>query len=93
MGTFINAYIIKHLQLTADGKKLPLQFIGFEQDEEGIVSYYQCDNVKAFSKLLVLNNLLYKESKQQMGIIHVTVAGRRISAKLNNPSELANFEF
>jgi hypothetical protein len=81
------------LLISTDGKKTSLQFIGYEQQEEGIVSFYQVNNISTVSKIEVTDNILYEYKKEQMGIIHATVGGNRKSSKLNNPDEKASFEF
>ncbi len=93
MNKLVSDYVQKHLQLTVDGKKAALQFLGFEQQEEGIVSFYQVNNISAVKKINISNNILYDYKKEQIGIIHVTVDGNRKSTKLNNPEEKCSFEF
>ena len=93
MNTLVNSYIQKHLLVFADGKPASLQFLGYEQQEEGIVSYYEVKNITSVKKIELINNILYEEKPQQMGIIHVTVKGERKSTKLNNPEEKASFVF
>lgn len=93
MNALVSGYVQKHLQIAADGKKTSLQFIGYEQQEEGIVSFFQVSNIATVSKIDVTNSILYEYKKEQMGIIHVTVGGNRKSFKLNNPDEKASFEF
>lgn len=39
MNKLVNDYVQKHLKIKVQGKSVPLQFIGFEQQEEGIVSF------------------------------------------------------
>jgi hypothetical protein len=93
MGTVVNDYIQKHLSLNTGGKKITLRFIGFEQQEEGIASYFQASNIAAVKNINVFNDLLYDYHKQQMGIVHVTVNGNRKSTRLDNPDANANFVF
>jgi hypothetical protein len=93
MDVLVNNYIQQHLLLQADGKKVVLQYLGFEQQEEGIVSFFQAANINSLKKLDITNNLLYEYKTEQLGIIHVTVNGNRKSTKLNNPDALASFSF
>lgn len=93
MCTMVNDYIQKHLVVTADGKKVTLQFVGFEQQEEGIISYFQADAIASVKNIRVFDDLLYDFNAQQMGIIHVTVNGSRKSTRLNNPDANASFAF
>ena len=93
MKTLVNNYIQKHLSINADGKATALQFIGFEQQEEGIISYFEIKNIAGVKKMEVVDTILYEEKPQQMEIIHVTVKGERKSSRLNNPDSKAIFEF
>lgn len=93
MNILVNNYIQKHLQLTVDEKKVTMKFLGFEQQEEGIISYLQVNDISAVKKLTVTDNILYESKPQQMQIIHVTVKGERKSSRLNNPEEITSFEF
>jgi hypothetical protein len=93
MNPLVNAYIQQHLQIAAEGKKLSLQFLGFEQQEEGIISYFQVNDVAKVKKITVTDNILYATKPQQMQIIHVMVNGERKSSRLNNPDEQVDFVF
>jgi hypothetical protein len=89
----VSDYVQQHFLLVINGKKVLLQFIGYEQQEEGILSYYQVNNIASVSKMDITNNILYEYKKEQIGIMHVTVDGNRKSTRLNNPEEKASFEF
>ena len=93
MNPMVNDYIQKHLSITSNGTKSILQFVGFEQQEEGIITYYEVKNVNKVDKLEVINDILYETKPQQMGIIHVTAKGIRKSSRLNNPDSKAEFIF
>lgn len=93
MGPIVNEYIQKHFSVKADGKAVALQFLGYEKQEEGIVSFFQANNIAAVKKIEVFDNLLYEYKEQQIGIVHVTVNGNRKSTKLNNPDASVVFEF
>lgn len=93
MNKLVSDYVQKHLSLTVDGKKVALQFIGYEQQEEGILSYYQVNSIASVKKIDIINNILYEYKKEQIGIMHVTVDGNRKSTRLNNPEDKASFEF
>ncbi|MEO6733707.1 MAG: DUF6702 family protein [Ferruginibacter sp.] len=93
MNPLVNDYIKKHFSVIADGKLCVLNYLGFEQQEEGIVSYYEVKNIAVLKNVEVLNSILYEYSGQQMGIIHVTVNGQRKSNKLNNPDQKVSFFF
>jgi hypothetical protein len=93
MNKLVADYVTKHLQIAINGKAVTLQFIGYEQQEEGIESYYQVNNISAVSKIDVTDNILYDYKKDQIGIIHTLVDGNRKSTRLDNPKDKASFEF
>ena len=93
MNVLVNTYVQKHLQISVDEKNVTMQFLGFEQQEEGIISYLEVDNIATVKKVAVTDNILYESRPQQMQIIHVTVNGNRKSSRLNNPDEKVSFEF
>ncbi|MBL0181811.1 MAG: hypothetical protein IPP96_05730 [Chitinophagaceae bacterium] len=93
MEKLVSDYVLKHLTVKADGKLTTLQYLGYEQQEEGIESYYQVNNIPSVKKIEVTDNILFEYKKEQISIIHVIVNGNRKSTKLVNPDEKASFEF
>jgi hypothetical protein len=93
MNKLVTDYVQKHLQIKVDGKAVALQFLAYEQDEEGIVSYYQINNIAAVKKLDITDNILFEYKKEQISIIHTTVNGIKKSTKLTNPEDKYSFEF
>ncbi|MEO7443900.1 MAG: DUF6702 family protein [Ferruginibacter sp.] len=89
----VSSYLASHLKFNADGKPLVAKFIGYEIEEEGVVSYLEVKNITSLKMLDINNTLLYEMYPQQMGIMHVTVDGKRQSTKLNNPESSARFTF
>ena len=93
MEKLVSDYVQKHLIIKADGKPVTLQYLGYEQQEEGIVSFYQVNNIAIVKKLEVTDNILFEYKKEQISIIHAIVNGNRKSTRLLNPEEKASFEF
>jgi len=93
MNPLVDGYIKKHLSIIADDKRVNLQFLGFLQQEEGIISIYEVKNISAIKKLDVENDILYENQPAQTGIIHVMVNGVRKSSRLDNPDKKASFLF
>ena len=93
MNVIVNDYLQKHLIITVNGKTAQLKFLGYEQQEEGIVSFYEAADVPVAKKMEVQNDILYEYQAQQIGIIHAIVNATRKSTKLNNPESKASFEF
>ena len=93
MNKLVSDYVQKHLQVNVDGRDIQLKFIGYEQIEEGIYSYYQVNNINTVKNITITDNILYEYKEQQMSLIHVTVNGNRKSTKLNNPDTKASLSF
>ncbi|MDB5202437.1 MAG: hypothetical protein JWQ27_1846 [Ferruginibacter sp.] len=93
MDRLVNDYVQKHVKINIDGKAVTLKYLGYEQLEEGIYSYYQADNIPSVKKISVTDNLLYEYKKEQLSFLHVTVNGSRKSTKLNNPDDKVTFDF
>ena len=93
MDKLVNDYVQKHLKIAVNGKAVVLKFIGYEQIEEGIYSYYQADHVNAVKNISVTDNILYEYNSQQISLLHITVNGNRKSTKLNNPADKVAIEF
>lgn len=93
MNKIVNEYFQKHLALIVNNVPVKMQFLGFEQQEEGILSFYQVNNVRDVKELAVRNNILFEDQPQQISLLHITVNGNRKSTKLNNPENNAVFTF
>lgn len=93
MDKLVNEYLQKHLSLKIDGKAAGLKYVGYENIEEAIFSYWEVTGVPAVNTLEVINNILYDYKDEQVNIVHVTIKGIRRSAKLNNPDDKISFDF
>ena len=93
MNKLVNDYIQKHLSVQLEGKPVALQFLGYEQEEEGINSYYQVNNVAAVKKIDITDNILYDYKKEQISLLHVIVNGNRKTTRLINPDDKLSLQF
>jgi hypothetical protein len=90
---FIPDYISKHFALAVDGKPLKLGYVGYEKEKESVYCYFEVTNLPDVKRLDLTTNLLYDLTQEQMNIMHITVNGKRQSAKLNYPDVKAAFQF
>lgn len=91
--SLVAQYLRRHLALQADGKPLPIRYLGYEISEDATWCFLECAPLAPFSKLDIRNDVLYTEHPTQSHMIHVIVNGRRQSTKLDNPSPNATFNF
>jgi hypothetical protein len=89
----INNYLLTHLQIKADNKTVPLHFIGFEQQQESVWSYFEVPNTTSVKKIEVTTSILYDYQEKQINIIHAKVNGNEKSFRLDNPKNYAAFEW
>ncbi|MBX2924126.1 MAG: hypothetical protein KF746_18140 [Chitinophagaceae bacterium] len=92
-GKQIAGYISKHLQLLADGKPVPLQYLGFEIEGEAAWCYFSSANIAPFQQIQVFNDLLYEYKKEQVNLMHVKVNSNRKSGRLTSPDNRLSFDF
>jgi len=85
MESLVNQYIQQHLKIKVDGILKPMEFLGYEQNEDAIQSFFEIDNVASLKKIDVQDDILYEYKSEQISIIHVIVNGNRKSTKLVNP--------
>jgi hypothetical protein len=91
--SLIAAYLSKHLFITADGKPVHLQYLGYKIEEEAAWCFLSAVKVPAFKKARIRNNILYDEHPNQINMIHVIQQDVRKSTKLDNPKADAEFSF
>lgn len=89
----VSNYIRQHVKISIDDKPVEMKFIGYEQADESIESYFEVDNIKSIKKISVEDDILYEYKSEQMGIIHAIVNKERKSIRLNNPEKKTVFEF
>jgi len=85
MESLVNQYIQQHLKIKVDGKLKPMEFLGYEQNEDAIQSFFEINEVATLKKIDVQDDILYEYKSEQISIIHVVVNGNRKSTKLVNP--------
>nr|WP_167021703.1 DUF6702 family protein [Chitinophaga sp. Cy-1792] len=90
---FIATYLSQHLIIKADGKVIPLHFIGYKIEEDAVWSFLEAEGVPAPKNVEVRNDVLYEQHSSQINMIHVIVGGKRQSTKLDNPEMVAQFKF
>jgi hypothetical protein len=93
INTIVADYVSKHIAINIDDKKATLNYIGYEQIEEGIYCYFQANNISVVKKISIIDNVMYDYKKEQVSVLHVTVGGVRQSTKINNPVDKVEFVF
>lgn len=83
----LNTYLQEHLKLQLDGKAVPMQMIGFEQEGEAVWIYLVTKNTAPFKTATVFNDLLYSYKEEQINIVHFKNANERKSHRLNYPAK------
>ena len=93
MESLVNQYIQQHLKIKVDGNLKPMEFLGYEQNEDAIQSFFEINDVAALKKIDVQDDILYEYKSEQISIIHVVVNGNRKSTKLVNPDNSVSLNY
>ena len=86
-------YISNHLKIKANGKPLPLKYLGYEIEEEAAWCFFEADNQETVQSFTIMNNILFEQHPSQINMIHAVVNGKRKSFKLDNPVNSVSFQF
>ena len=89
----LKAYLTKRLNLTVNGNKSTLEYVGFEIQKESTWTYFEIKNIKQLSQLNVLCEVLFGINDQQINIFHVSAKGVRKSYELVFPKNTTQFNF
>lgn len=90
---WVNAYILKNLKIRINGKMQTIHYIGYEQEEEAIWSYFEINNISSPSNINIESTILYDVEETQMGIVHIDINGNKQSSKVINPDKRLSFVF
>jgi|SRR6476646_5574939 len=89
----IAKYIKQHLQIKVDGKVFPMNYLGYEIQEDAAWCYLEIPKVNKVKTIEINNNVLYSLHKEQINMMNVVVDGQRQSTKLDAPDSKAVFKF
>jgi hypothetical protein len=89
----LKAYLTKRLNLSVNGNKTTLEYVGFEIQKESTWTYFEIKNIKQLNQLNVLCEVLFGVNDQQINILHVNVKGNRKSYELIYPKNTTQFNF
>lgn len=81
----IDRYVSQHLKLEVEGKKVPINFIGFEEEKGNVLAYFEVKEIISVSTVKVENSLLRDTEKVQVNIIQVKANGKTQTASLKHP--------
>ncbi|MFC3880130.1 DUF6702 family protein [Algoriphagus namhaensis] len=68
-------YLLAQNQLRIDGKNLPLEYLGYEIDDDAVWFYIQSEPLSPLTVLEVKNTVLLKNFSTQQNIVHVYFPG------------------
>jgi len=89
----LKAYLSKRLNLSVNGNKANLDYVGFEIQKESTWTYFEIKNIKQLSQLNVFCEVLFGVNDQQINIFHVSAKGSRKSYELIYPKNTTQFNF
>ena len=69
--TLLKSYVLQMLSIEVNQKKLMLEFLGKEVEEELTWIYLEANNISDFDKITISNRLLFQSFPSQTNLIHV----------------------
>ncbi|MGK6352515.1 DUF6702 family protein [Parapedobacter sp. DT-150] len=91
--SLLAAYLQKQFKLAVNGKQVPLNYLGYEIEEDVAWCYLEAKAVPSVQRMAIDTRILYDQFPGQSNILHVTAYGKRKSTKLDNPEHRATFEW
>ena len=87
MDALVKKYLLSHIQIKANGKIIPLNYIGFEIDHEATNIYLEAEKVTTPKSVEVNSTVLYDMFDDQMSIVHVVKGSTRKSTRILYPEK------
>src|SRR5690606_27224225 len=87
----ISKYIRQNFTINVNNQPRNLHYVGYEIEEDVAWCYLEVSDVPATSKLDIVNQLLFKDFKNQSNIMHIKVNTTKKSTSLDNPRRTASF--
>lgn len=89
----ISQYIEMKLKILADGKKVPLKYLGKKYEMDITRIFLEATEVPAFREVEIINEVLMELFEEQENIIHFKVGDlkRSLVLKKDSPSGMLNF--
>lgn len=80
-------YIQKHLQIRVNGEVKPLEYMGYQREEESTWNFFVIRNVNQVKRLEVNNSLLHDYREEQINMLHIKANGKDQTDKLDYPNK------
>lgn len=71
----IGSYLTSHFEIWVDGKKVKLNYLGFEVEEDAIWAYFESTPVSISNQVEIRNSILLQEIESQQNIVHMYFPG------------------
>lgn len=81
----LSEYFSRHLKANINGKRLPLHYLGYENDNEASYIFFNITGINQVKTLGIYCDVMYEYKEEQSNIIHIIVNGKRQSFKATAP--------
>jgi hypothetical protein len=71
----IGLYLTAHFEIWVDGKKVKLNYLGFEVEEDAIWAYFESTPISISNQVEIRNSILLQEIESQQNIVHMYFPG------------------
>ena len=85
MAEALKKYCAENLSLKVNGKVVPVQFVGYEEDKESVEFFLESAQSSQPKEVETTVKFIYNLFDDQMNILHIVVNGKRKSDRLSFP--------
>lgn len=93
MEKIVGDYIKRRLQIKVNGNVHAIEFLGYQQEQESIWSYFVINNISQVKKIEVSNTLLHDYREEQINMLHIKANGKELTEKLDYPARMYSISF
>lgn len=89
----VREYINDHFKIKVNGKVVEYEYLGHEIELPVIYVYAQASNIKKVKDISIFNNMIMDTYDTQTNLVHVEVANKTKSLKLNSDMKEGSLTF
>ena len=87
LSEIIGDYVLQNFRLSLNARPVPLNYLGYEIEEDAVWVYLEAPKVRDFKNISVRNSLLFELFTDQLNLINVKKEGAIRSLKLEPDHE------
>ncbi len=87
LNVLLKQYLLETLHFTINKKKLSIQYLGSQKEDNGIWCFLECENLSPFNEISIFNSLLVNFFSDQENLVHFRKNKTIKSLRLNQENK------